>query len=238
MSTLSIIIPAYNEEKNIEAAVKAAVDAVNINSAKISDYEILLFDDGSKDKTGEIADRLAAANNHIQVIHNRPNKGFGYNVFKGAEMAKMDYTVMTPGDDEILHESINNIFNRIGDADIIAAYHEDPKTRSSFRKFTSNLYVRILNLMFGLKLKYYNGPNLIRTDLLKQNMPTSFGFAYAAEVMVKLLKWRKASLIHVGMRTKPITVTTAFKPKNIESVFKTIFNLFITIYFKKPKDLK
>lgn len=237
MNTLSIIIPAYNEEKNIEAAVKAAVDAVRVNNNKISDYEILLFDDGSRDKTSEIADKLAMENNHIQVIHNRPNKGFGYNVLTGMQMAKMDYTVMTPGDDEILHESINNIFSRIGEADIIAAYHEDPKTRSLFRKFTSNLFVRIVNFLFGLKLKYYNGPNIIRTDLAKNNLPTTFGFAYSAEVMVKLLKWRKASLIHVGMKTKPIAITTAFKPKNIASVFKTIFNLFFAIYFKKPKDL-
>lgn len=233
MFTLSIIIPAYNEEKNIEAAVKSAVDAVDANSGKISDYEILLFDDGSKDRTGEIADALARENPHIVVIHNRPNKGFGYNVFKGIEMAKMDYTVMTPGDNEILAESIKDIFSKIGEADIIAAYPANPESRHPFRRFLSKWYVNILNLMFGLRLRYYNGPNIIRTDLLKANLPSTFGFAYAAEIMVKLLKWRKASYVHVGMKTKPSPMmSTAFKRKNIISVFLTIFKLFFRIYFR------
>lgn len=234
MNTLSIIIPAYNEEKNIEGAVKTAVDAVNANSDKIGDYEILLFDDGSRDRTGEIADALARENPHIQVIHNRPNKGFGYNVLRGIEMAKMSYTVMTPGDNEIFEESIVDIFARIGEKDIVAGYPANYEIRHPLRRFLSQSYTHILNFLFGLKLRYYNGPALIRTDLLKNNLPSTFGFAYMAEVMVKLLKWREASHIHVPMKTKPAPlVTTAFKWKNIISVFKTIFTLFFKIYFGK-----
>lgn len=240
MPTLSIIIPAYNEEKNIEAAVKAAVDATRVNNNKISDYEILLFDDGSRDKTGEIADRLAMGNNHIQVIHNRPNKGFGYNVLKGIEAAKMDYIVMTPGDNEIFEESINNLFSQIGDADIVTAYPINAvEARHPLRRFLSRSYTIILNILFGLRLKYYNGPTFFKTSLLKNNLPTTFGFAYNAEIIIKLLKWRRASYNQTPMKTKPAPLmTTALKTKNIISVFETVFNLFFTIHFKKPKDLR
>lgn len=232
--TLSIIIPAYNEEKNIEAAVKSVVDAVNANNCKISDYEILLFDDGGKDRTGEIADVLTRENPHIQVIHNRPNKGFGYNVLTGIKMAKMDYTVMTPGDNEVLEESIRGIFAHIGEKDIVAAYPANYETRHPLRRFLSRLYTIILNLLFDLRLKYYNGPCIIRTDLLKANLPSTFGFAYMAEIMVKLLKWHKASYIHVPMKTKPSPmVTTALRLKNVISVFKTIFLLFFRIHLSR-----
>lgn len=230
MHTLSIIIPAYNEEKNIEAAVKSALAAVN---DKISDYEILIFDDGSADKTGEIADLLAKNNPQIKVIHNRPNKGFGYNFIKGVEMAKMEYVTVAPGDNEILPESLRDIFLKIGEADIIAAYHQNPKARSLKRRVLSRCYTAILNLLFGLRLKYYNGPHIFRTDLLRGNMPSTFGFAFPAEVMVKLIKWRGCSYVHVGMKVRPTGRTAAFRIKNIVSVFKTIFKLFFEIYFAK-----
>lgn len=230
MYTLSIIIPAYNEEKNIEAAMRAATAAIN---EKISDYEILIFDDGSSDKTGEIADTLAKENPHIIVIHNKPNKGFGYNFIKGVEMAKMEYLTVVPGDNEILHESIKDIFSKIGEADIIAAYHQTPKARALKRRILSRCYTAILNLLFGLRLRYYNGPHIFRTDLLRENMPSTFGFGFAAEMMIKLIKWRGCSYVHVGMKVRPTDRTTAFKFKNIISVFKTISKLFFDTYFTR-----
>ncbi len=236
-TSLSIIIPAYNEEENIEAAVKSAVDAVAANKDKIDEYEILLFDDGSLDKTGEIADLLALKNRSIKVVHNRPNKGFGYNFVKGVEMANMEYTVLVPGDNEIWPESISNIFARIGDADIIAAYHTNLEVRPLIRRILSRVYDWGLNFLFGLKLRYYNGPNIIRTDLLKRNLPSTVGFAYMTEIMVKLLKWYNLSYIHVGMKVIPTKNTSIFKLKNIISVFTTIATLFFKIYFgEKPKN--
>lgn len=228
--TLSIIIPAYNEEKNIEAAVKSALAAIN---DKISDYEILIFDDGSKDRTGEIADEIALKNPRVKVIHNKPNKGFGYNFIKGVEMAKMEYLTVAPGDNEILPESVRDIFLKIGEADIVAAYHQNPKARPLKRRILSRCYTGILNLLFGLNLKYYNGPHIVKTDLLRNNMPSTFGFAFPAEFMVKLIKWRGCSYVHIGMKVRPTGRTTAFRFKNIISVFKTIFNLFFQTYFRK-----
>ncbi len=231
--TLSIIIPAYNEEENIRAATKSVTDAVAMNESKIIDYEVLIFDDGSKDKTGEIADSLARENFKINVIHNQPNKGFGYNFKKGVEMAKMEYTVLVPGDNEIWSESIRNIFARIGDADIIAAYHTNLEVRPLVRRILSRLYDLSLNFLFGLNLLYYNGPNIIRTEMLKRYLPSTVGFAYMTEIMVKLLKWQKLSYIHIGMKVRPTRHTQIFKFKNIISVFTTIIRLFFRIHFRE-----
>ncbi len=66
--TITIFIPAFNEEKNIEGAVESALNVVKTRSA---DYEIIILDAFSSDKTGETADRLASENKNIRVIHRK-----------------------------------------------------------------------------------------------------------------------------------------------------------------------
>ena len=71
---LSVFLPAYNEEANIKKTVKNVVENLQKN---VSEWEIVIVDDGSKDKTGAIADQLAKENKKISVIHHSPNRGYG-----------------------------------------------------------------------------------------------------------------------------------------------------------------
>src|SRR5690349_11768135 len=71
---LSVVLPAYNEETVISDTVRRCVEVL---SAFAPDYEIIIVDDGSRDRTGQVADELAAANPRVRVIHNKPNRGYG-----------------------------------------------------------------------------------------------------------------------------------------------------------------
>ena len=82
--SLSVIIPALNEARNIKGCVEEVLAAVD---GRFSDYEILIFDDGSTDGTGAIADDIAVGNKQIRVIHNGRTMGFGYNYRTGVEQA-------------------------------------------------------------------------------------------------------------------------------------------------------
>ena len=73
--SLSVLIPALNEAKNLEQTVVRLIEALTIT---VEDYEIVIIDDGSTDGTGAIADQIAAANTNIRVIHHPTNKGLGY----------------------------------------------------------------------------------------------------------------------------------------------------------------
>ena len=74
MSGAWLVLPTYNEAENIEAIVKAAL--LNLASAR-RDHRILVVDDGSPDGTGDIADRLAAENPAVNVLHRRRKEGIG-----------------------------------------------------------------------------------------------------------------------------------------------------------------
>ncbi len=225
--SLSVIIPALNEEDNIEECVGEVLAAVG---ERFSDYEILIFDDGSTDATGGIADDLASRDKHIRVIHNGRTMGFGYNYRTGVERAKKDYVVMFPGDNEIPSRSMKKVLDLAGTADIIIPYTVNTRVRPPARRIVSSLFTITLNLLFGLRLRYYNGTVVHKSALIKSVPMTTDSFAYQAEILVKLIKAGRG-YVQTGMylRDREHGSSKAFRIKNIIDVFKTIGRLFVKV---------
>lgn len=94
LTSLSIILPCYNEEENVEKVVRAA-DEVAKRVAE--DYEILVINDGSKDKTEEIANSLIKEIPNLVVI-SQVNKGYGGAIKKGFESAAKEWLFFTDSD--------------------------------------------------------------------------------------------------------------------------------------------
>lgn len=93
---LSIIIPAYNEEKRIEKTIQ---NIVSYLSKKFADnYEIIIVDDRSKDKTVEIVKKLSRENEKIKIMVNEENYGKGYSVKKGMLNAQGKYLLFSDAD--------------------------------------------------------------------------------------------------------------------------------------------
>lgn len=225
--SLSIIIPALNEEGNIRDCVGEVLAAVD---GRFSDYEILIFNDGSSDGTGGIADDMAARDEHIRVIHNGRNMGFGYNYRTGVEQAKKDYVVMFPGDNEIPSSSMISVLNVTGTADIVIPYTVNIRARPPARRLISSLFTTMVNLLFGLRVRYYNGTVIHRTEILKSVSMTTDSFAYQAEILVQLIKAGRG-YVQVGMylRDREHGSSKAFRIKNIIDVFRTLARLFVKV---------
>ena len=236
--SISIIIPAYNEEKKLAPTVGFALEALNRHN--IVDFEIIIFDDASTDKTGEVADELAKNHPAIKVVHNEKNMNLGFNFARGIQLATKEFVGMIPGDNEMEPESLDNIFQVLGKADIIVPYIENPKARPWGRRFLSKTYIMIINTAFGLNLKYFNGGCYFKTSMVKNVPISTFGFSYMTEILVKILKsYPNTTFIEVPMinRVRERGATKAFRLKNIVSVFKTFLTLFweVQILNKKIK---
>ncbi|PKN00407.1 MAG: hypothetical protein CVU78_01275 [Elusimicrobia bacterium HGW-Elusimicrobia-2] len=243
---VSFIVPVLNEEKNI----KDTIDTIenNVPYEKL-DYEIIIVDGGSIDRTVEIAKSFTEDNKKIKIYSCGGVKGFGHAYKIGVSMSQGDYIILIPGDNEVAGEAIQDILNEVGTADIIIPYFVNQNIRSLFRRCISRTFVWILNMISGVKLHYYNGTVLYRSKVLKgYNIRTS-GFAYQAESLINLIK---AGFTYKEVATKiqqrSSGKTKIFSFSNITSVMGFLISVYCqqisgklfkkTNYFSKTNDFR
>jgi glycosyltransferase involved in cell wall biosynthesis len=223
--TISVVVPALNEEANIALAVREIIEA--LGQAHFSDWEIVLVNDGSTDRTASVMERLATENPRIRVVHNGSNLGFGGAYKSGLAAATLEYVIMVPGDNELPATGLLPILEAVGKADIVVPYWINTETRSWLRRLASYGFTAIMNVLFGLRLKYYNGTAVHRTKLVRQITINSNGFDYQAEALIKLLR-RGCSYVQVGtsLGQRRAGTSKALRPKNVIIVLTSIARLF------------
>ena len=221
--SISLVMPAYNEEDTLEFSVMSA--CVKLEQYGF-DYEIFIFDDASSDKTGEIADRLASKDPKIKVIHNAKNMNLGFNFARGIEMASKEYAGLLPCHGQTAAQSFDNLLSSLSKADVIITYIGNPEARPRIRNIVSRINVRIVNVLFGLNLKYYH-LNFYRTRILKKIPTSTNSYAIMVELLVYAVK-SGASYLEVPffLRKRQSGKSKALRPKNIINILKTYAYLF------------
>lgn len=151
VKNLSVFFPAYNEEKNIGPTVKKAVSV--LEGLKLNSFEIIIVDDGSKDKTGEISDELAAESPCIRVIHQR-NGGYGMALRTGFYSSKLDWIFYTDSDDQFDFSEITKVINKAEEEglDLVVGYRID-RQDPILRRINGWGWTTLTNLLFGLRIK-------------------------------------------------------------------------------------
>ena len=232
--SLTVVVPALNEEAVIAQTVAEITDQVE---RAFSEFEIILVDDGSSDATGAIMDRIAREHDRISVIHNGSNLGLGAAYRRGVDAARKEYLMMLCGDGGLPATSLPPIFAVIGKVDMVVPFMTNlKKIKSPLRYMLSRGYTWLMNLMFRQKLNYYNGLPVHRVAYLRQISITSSGFGFQGEILIKLLK-AGCSYVQVGVQGAEVTKSSsALRPRNIISVFGTVWRLvWGLIRFKPPK---
>jgi NAD(P)-dependent dehydrogenase (short-subunit alcohol dehydrogenase family) len=225
--SLSVFVPVLNEVDNLEPTVGRLVEALTVS---VEDFEILIVDDGSTDGTRAIADRLSAANPTIKVLHHARNMGLGYCYTRAYKEATKEYFVYIPGDNTWPYRSFLELFGNMGRADFITSFAINPEARPGARRFVSTLYTKLLNLLFGRHLNYYNGLTIYPVSFLRRDPATTFGFGFQAEVMLKALTLG-LSYIEVGLPIdeRAAGVSKAVNLRNILSVAYTVLRTFFQL---------
>ncbi len=233
--SISVIIPAFNEEQNLETTVK---EMLSVLDHRFGSYEIIIINDGSTDKTAQVASRIASSNLNVKFMNRAKNMGLGYTVREGYDLAAKDYTVWNPGDGGMKKESFDAMFNMIGKRDLIVPYIANPEFRSLARRFVSKMYITILNLLFGLRLRCYNGTVIYRTSFLKAVKSSTYGFFFFAETLIVLLK-SGCSYIEVPTyhQQRKHGKSKAFTFKNISEIMKTAILLAWDVRITRSKRI-
>jgi glycosyltransferase involved in cell wall biosynthesis len=225
---ISIIVPALNEELVIQANVR---DFVAVAAQYFHEFEFILVDDGSTDRTGALMDALAAEDPRLSVLHNRPNIGLGASYRKALSQARYDYVMMLCGDGGLPASSLPPVFEQVGNADIVIPYMSNmEEVKTGERKALSSAYTLLLNTLFRQNLYYYNGLQVHRLDLLRNVEISSFGFAFQGEILIQLLT-SGASYVQVQtLAAEKTNRSAAIKLTNFVDVAKVLLRLLAFVY--------
>jgi glycosyltransferase involved in cell wall biosynthesis len=147
--SLSVFYPCYNEEANVERTTLAALKACR---RLVQEFEVIIVNDGSRDRTAEIADRLAAEYEHVRAVHNRPNRGYGGALARGFAESRLDYVFYTDGDGQFDVEELENLLPLLREFDIVSAYRIDRKD-PFMRKVNAWAWGTLVRSLFGMKTR-------------------------------------------------------------------------------------
>ncbi len=221
--SLSVFFPAYYDEKNIDKVVHKAVEVTE--SLNLKDYEIIIIEDGSPDKTGEVADALAAQYPKVRVIHHPKNLGYGATLRDGFLNAKMDYVFYTDGDNQFDLDEMKKFVALIPFSDIVVGYRKH-KQYSLYRKFTSLCYNYLLKIIFDIH--YWDidcAFKLFKTELFRKIKINSIDAFIDAEIMLKA-KLLGYTVTEVGVNHLPRVdgISTGARPSVILRTIREVFD--------------
>ena len=215
--SISIVIPALNEEERLEQSVRVTAEAARDHFAS---YEILVFNDGSADSTGEIADRIAAEMPQVQAFHHDVPHCIGGVLREGLERAKMTYFMWVDAKGATPREALDQIFSLRGEAELVVPYAKNQEERSRFRQLVSRTFQSLLNFLFRMDLRQYTHLVLCRTETARRYPIETSSYAYQAEALIKMIKGG-CSYVQVGVIDNfesESKTTKAFRINNVIGV--------------------
>lgn len=170
LSELSVFFPTYNEEENIKKVVLSAKKVL----LKIAEkWEIIVINDGSKDKTKEVVESLAKGDRRISVITHRINKGYGGALKTGFINSKYEWVCFTDSDGQFDFSEISKFTEKQKDtsADLILGYRIK-RADSFIRRAGAFFWFLFPRILWGLNVRDYScGFKLIKREVFNSIQP-------------------------------------------------------------------
>lgn len=181
-SSLTIIIPAYNEQASLREVVRATVKEVQ---KVVEEWEILIVDDGSEDDTGRIAGELAAVWSRVGAICHESNRGSGAAIRTGVENASCELVMYLPADGQFLLRELAAFVEAANRADIVLGVRDGRPGYTALRLLSSKVYSAIVNFLFGHRFADVNWINLWRRSIFDDMRLRSTGVFLMEEIVTR-----------------------------------------------------
>jgi glycosyltransferase involved in cell wall biosynthesis len=148
--SLTAFFPAYNDEHTIENIVRTAASEIG---GITDDFEILIINDGSKDGTGAVADRLSAEMPFVRAIHHPQNRGYGAALITGFKNARKELVFYTDGDGQYDVREIHNLLAQMKPGIDLVNGYKVKRSDAWYRIWIGAMYRRVMRWAFHLSLR-------------------------------------------------------------------------------------
>jgi glycosyltransferase involved in cell wall biosynthesis len=221
---ISAFFPAYNEEANITAL---AEKTSKVLSGICEDYEVIIVNDGSRDKTGEVAAALAARDRHIVAINHEKNMGYGAAVKTGMYATKFEWVFFTDGDGQFDVSEIGLLVKLTDRYDFVNGFRIK-RADGFMRKLNAFAWGTMVKLLFNFHVKDVDCAfKLFKKEILDRAKIESEGALVSTELLAKTKKMGY-KIGEVGVHHYPRTAgtQTGAKLKVILRAFGELFKLY------------
>ncbi|MCX5751969.1 MAG: glycosyltransferase family 2 protein [Candidatus Saganbacteria bacterium] len=229
LSGISAFFPAYNEEQNVPILIERLSKVLSAVEEK---YKILIVNDGSMDRTFQVARDIADKDPHVRIINHERNLGYGAAVKSGIYNSKMEYVFFIDGDNQFDPEEIRLLLPYIKDYDLVIGFRKDRRD-PFFRKMNSLGWNLLVKFLFRFWVKDVNCAfKLFRRSIFDKIQLSTDSALINTELFAqaKLFNFR---IKEVGVSHYPrkFGTQTGAKPGVIFRAFAELFR----IYFSNKK---
>ncbi len=197
--TISAVLPAYNEEANLEGVVRALAPVL---ARLAADPEILVVDDGSTDHTAEIAGRLVAEVPHLRLLRHERNRGYGAALRTGFAAARREWILLLDADGQFVPAELERLVAAAPGADLVVGYRQR-RADPPHRRYFAAVWRALIGVLLGVRVRDTNcGFKLLRTKLVQALDLQAGGALISAELLAKARR-RGAVLAEVPVTHAP-----------------------------------
>jgi len=198
--SISAVLPAHNEEGNIANTVAGCVSYLGENS---TGYEVIVVNDGSRDRTREIVEGISSANPNVVLVNHEVNRGYGSALRSGFDKASKEYIFFMDSDGQFNINDLDRLLPHVGVDKAVIGYRED-RADSAVRSLNAWLYGMYIYIVFGLRVKDMDCAfKIFPAAAYRAVRPIkSEGALFSAEFLIKL-KRNGFTFIQVPVRHFP-----------------------------------
>lgn len=239
---LSVVMPAYNEEKLIYQSIMTTIE---ILSGFVTRFEIIVVNDGSKDRTKQEIERAMKKDSRVHIVTSLKNRGKGNAILAGVSQADGAYIAFVDADLELnpsqLEGYLEEMLTKELDVVIGCKFHKDSELHYPLkRKIMSMGYYMMLLLLFHLNVKdTQTGLKVFRAEAIKPvaHLIRTQGFAYDIELLVAINR-RGFKIGQMPVRVDYVREqgTKRIGMKDIQQAFKDTWKIFGRVYFRHYYD--
>ena len=193
---LSIVLPAHNEADNLPILIR---DVTNYMMGLGWNYEIIVVNDGSTDRTKEVLETLQRTDSHIKAVHHPKNRGYGATLRSGFSLATKEWIFFMDSDRQFNIQEMSKLAEHVDKYDIVIGYRKDRQDHL-IRRINAGIFNMAVNLLFGLWIRDIDCAfKLLRREIVNKANLESNGALINTELLVRAKK--------LGYRIKQIPIT-------------------------------
>jgi glycosyltransferase involved in cell wall biosynthesis len=223
-------MPAYNEEANVAPQVLDVLAALRVLT---NDFEVIVVNDGSRDRTAQIVKELQAQYAQVRLIEHPVNQGYGAALFSGFMGATKELVFLTDSDRQFDLKDLPRLMPLLATADLIAGYR-NPRRDPFMRVLNGKGWSALVTLLFGYTARDIDCAfKLFRREILEHIRLESRGATFSAEFLVRA-KRAGYRIAEIGVAHHPRRAgsQTGARPDVILRAFRELFRMRWRLWFK------